>query len=67
MSGVDSYIEGFEQRQRLEVILVRHQDSAGAIPAGAVPELTADLDALLDAVRSSGKSDGFEEAVQEAG
>jgi hypothetical protein len=65
MSEVSSYLEWFEQRRQLEVILARHQNAAGAIPAGAVPALTAELDTLLDTVRSSGKSDGMEEAVQE--
>ncbi len=65
MTRDDAHVDPFEQRARLEAILAAHADPAGAIPAAAVPALTANLGQLLDAVRSSGTAGGYEEAISQ--
>jgi hypothetical protein len=65
MAGDDDYLEPGLQRARLEAILAAHRDPSGAIPAAALPALASDLGRLLDAVRGSGNTDGYEEALNE--
>jgi hypothetical protein len=65
VTGENPYFDPSEQQIRLEAILAEHADPAGAIPAPAIPALTADLRQLLDITRRSGTTDGYEEALSQ--
>ncbi len=48
-----------QQRVQLETILAAYGDSAGAIPAAAIPALTAGLGRLLDDVHRRSEADMY--------